>query len=442
MFSCLLFENTQSQDVKECDVNFDITGWIGEGHALVKFHPAQRPLTNTVLYIPTLLCHKETGCKTQLSLVSCSLKWLNSDVLLKHDDLSLSRSHWKNHDHSKSQERCKMAYHKVKADVESKVFSLAGASSPNDVLLFIGNIDNGVELQVHVSFVLMIHPHITDTAIVAAMMTQCDLIRLKANITATEKIRSVNHLDSGHSNSSRLSSCINDTRASCTTISNVRLPTPLGIVVTLSTSTHHTVLKSSCLSLLLKEPVMVPQGNGIAKAVHGIQVLSTLPSIGNRVESWRNLTPCEMLFMVDCSGSMCGKKIHSASQALMIAVKSLPEGSKFNIVAFGSKYRFLFQSSMETSDKYIEKAVQFSNQLQACLGGTELLTPLRWLLKKPLMDGLQREVLLITDGGVPNVTDVLNVVRRYKHQTRYRGGDIHVHSRYIIIQNIYRACDM
>jgi uncharacterized protein with von Willebrand factor type A (vWA) domain len=50
----------------------------------------------------------------------------------------------------------------------------------------------------------------------------------------------------------------------------------------------------------------------------------------------------EYVFLIDRSGSMSGKPIDLAVQALKLFLHSLPEGSKFNVVSFGSSYVKLF----------------------------------------------------------------------------------------------------
>ena len=130
-------------------------------------------------------------------------------------------------------------------------------------------------------------------------------------------------------------------------------------------------------------------------------------------------SPSEFVFVVDCSGSMSGSNIQIAADTLITCIKSLPAGCHFNVVAFGSTFRKLFHSSEVYSESNMEAAVQFANQLQASLGGTELLGPLHWIFKAQRVPGLPCQVFIITDGGVTNTTSVLRCVRRNRHQARF-----------------------
>ena len=132
----------------------------------------------------------------------------------------------------------------------------------------------------------------------------------------------------------------------------------------------------------------------------------------------RQLYPSEFLFVIDCSGSMSGSNIQSAAEMLITCVRSLPNGSYFNIIAFGSHFRQLFHASEMYSKHAVERAVGFANQLQASLGGTDLLPPLQWIFKKACCGMLPRQLFIVTDGGVNNTQQVLSLIRRNRHKAR------------------------
>ena len=128
---------------------------------------------------------------------------------------------------------------------------------------------------------------------------------------------------------------------------------------------------------------------------------------------------CEFIFVVDRSGSMGGPYIKSASETLVLFLKSIPEGCYFNIVSFGSRYESFFPSSQPYNQETMEKATRFAEKMQADFGGTELLAPLQFIFKqKPQSSGLPRQVFILTDGSVSNTDRVISEVRKNSHSTR------------------------
>jgi len=87
-------------------------------------------------------------------------------------------------------------------------------------------------------------------------------------------------------------------------------------------------------------------------------------------------TTNEFIFVVDCSGSMRDEnKIGLARQAMLLFLKSLPVDSHFNIVRFGSSHTTLFNDVTAVYNKEnARKAEELTNQMQADLGGTELVS--------------------------------------------------------------------
>lgn len=53
---------------------------------------------------------------------------------------------------------------------------------------------------------------------------------------------------------------------------------------------------------------------------------------------------------------MSGTPIKLANEALSLFLHSLPMGSKFNIVSYGSDYSKLFEESVEYNDENLEYA--------------------------------------------------------------------------------------
>ena len=127
---------------------------------------------------------------------------------------------------------------------------------------------------------------------------------------------------------------------------------------------------------------------------------------------------CEFVCIVDRSGSMNGSFIRSASETLVLFLKSIPPGCSFNIIGFGSSYRTLFPSSVPYNQQNLDVAIQHAETLRADLGGTELLSPLKYVFSQPLLPGLPRQVFVLTDGSVSNTNACIQEVRNNVKHSR------------------------
>ena len=128
----------------------------------------------------------------------------------------------------------------------------------------------------------------------------------------------------------------------------------------------------------------------------------------------------EFIFVVDCSGSMRDEnKIGLARQAMLVFHKSLPVDCQFNIIRFGSQYKSLFpQITAVYNEENARKAEELIKGMQADLGGTELMQPLKWIEENAPNQGRARQIFLLTDGEISNVSEVLDLCRSMATSTR------------------------
>ena len=128
----------------------------------------------------------------------------------------------------------------------------------------------------------------------------------------------------------------------------------------------------------------------------------------------------EFIFVVDCSGSMRDEnKIGLARQAMLVFHKSLPVDCQFNIIRFGSQYKSLFpQITAVYNEENARKAEELIKGMQADLGGTELMQPLKWIEENAPNQGRARQIFLLTDGEISNVSQVLDLCRSMATSTR------------------------
>jgi hypothetical protein len=144
--------------------------------------------------------------------------------------------------------------------------------------------------------------------------------------------------------------------------------------------------------------------------------LENLPDMDSSVRYQQNLdsnlTPGEFYFVLDRSYSMTGDPMATAKEALKLFVRSIPPGSLFNVVSFGSSYEMLFEGPSTYDQTNLEYAVDHICQFEADLGGTEIFDPLHFLFAdENNTEDLEKHVYLITDGQVFNPEDVVSLIR-------------------------------
>jgi len=118
----------------------------------------------------------------------------------------------------------------------------------------------------------------------------------------------------------------------------------------------------------------------------------------------------EFIFILDRSGSMCGDRIIMSKEALVFFLKSLPPESLFNVVSFGSDYKFLFPESKANSDEALDQALKEIEKYDADMGGTELFHPLQKIYASKAINDYPRKLFLLTDGCVYDTKQITNLI--------------------------------
>jgi hypothetical protein len=149
--------------------------------------------------------------------------------------------------------------------------------------------------------------------------------------------------------------------------------------------------------------------------------------------------PSELVLVVDRSGSMQGTSIAEARNALQLCLRSLTEGTRFNVVGFGSTFQMLFPESRPYDESSLKAASEHVARMDADLGGTEVLPALEAVLQRPPLPGLPRQVFLLTDGQVTNTEAVVKLVRKHSDTTRVFTFGIGAGASQHLVRGIARA---
>ncbi len=124
----------------------------------------------------------------------------------------------------------------------------------------------------------------------------------------------------------------------------------------------------------------------------------------------------EVVFVIDCSGSMQGESIEQARRALALCLRGLSEGDTFNIVRFGSTWERLWPAPKPYNQGNLDEATRYTERINADLGGTEVLEPFQALMGEHR--GRTQQLLLLTDGQVSNEAEVIALCKANEGKAR------------------------
>ncbi|HUV39741.1 MAG TPA: VIT domain-containing protein, partial [Planctomycetota bacterium] len=122
-----------------------------------------------------------------------------------------------------------------------------------------------------------------------------------------------------------------------------------------------------------------------------------------------NRRPMEMVFVIDCSGSMKGWPLGKAKEAAARALRMLAPDDTFQVVRFSNSASQFAPAPAPATPANVARAIRYVDALEAG-GGTMMVDGIRTALDFPRDPRRLRVVSFMTDGFIGNEKDVLSEV--------------------------------
>ncbi len=134
-----------------------------------------------------------------------------------------------------------------------------------------------------------------------------------------------------------------------------------------------------------------------------------------------DVTPKEIVFVLDTSGSMSGFPIEKAKEALKLSLDNLYPNDTFNLITFAGDTHILFDEPVPATQANLKKAQAFLESRQGG-GGTEMMTAIKAALAPSDSQTHVRIVCFMTDGEVGNDLEIISEVRKHKNARVFSFG--------------------
>ena len=121
--------------------------------------------------------------------------------------------------------------------------------------------------------------------------------------------------------------------------------------------------------------------------------------------------PMEMIFVLDCSGSMSGRPIEQAKAAVARALDRMRPEDSFQIINFSNHASQLGPAPLAATRENLQRGRRYLRELQG-EGGTMMIEGIRAALDFPHDPKRLRTVAFLTDGFIGNEAEILAEVDR------------------------------
>lgn len=134
-----------------------------------------------------------------------------------------------------------------------------------------------------------------------------------------------------------------------------------------------------------------------------------------------DVTPKEIVFVLDTSGSMSGFPVEKGKELIRKMLTHLNPHDTFNLITFSGDTAILFPEPVYPTETNLARAAQFLDSRYGS-GGTEMMKAIRAALDPSDASGHLRVVCFITDGFVGNDMEIVGEVKKHPNARVFSFG--------------------
>ena len=134
-----------------------------------------------------------------------------------------------------------------------------------------------------------------------------------------------------------------------------------------------------------------------------------------------DVTPKELVFVLDTSGSMEGFPIEKAKETMRLALEGLNPSDTFNLITFAGDTSILFPEPVPATRANLQKAQAFIRTYKGS-GGTEMMKAIEAALKPSDDQSHVRIACFMTDGYVGNEMEIIGEVQKHPNARVFAFG--------------------
>jgi len=150
------------------------------------------------------------------------------------------------------------------------------------------------------------------------------------------------------------------------------------------------------------------------------------------------VVPRELVFVLDCSGSMSGAPLAKVKEAVKKSLRAMRPDDKFQVFMFSESARGFAPRPVENTPENLKRAIQYVDQLQS-EGGTMMIEGIKAALDYPTDPKRMRIVAFMTDGYIGNDDEIIAAVKKKVGDSRLFSFGIGSSVNRYLLDNMARA---